>query len=163
MKTSKAQKAREYMLANPEATPSEVARKMKMSPTYIYVVRAQMKKDKVRAKKSSGVDMDAIYKAPLNLSEADKKEVQKEWTTLSITMSDKPHDPVNNPAHYTDGGVETIDFIESKGLGYHLGNVVKYISRAGKKGTNNGLEDLKKAQWYLARAIEKNEHLPSNR
>lgn len=61
-------------------------------------------------------------------------------------------DNVNNPAHYKDGGVETIDFIEAKGLGFNLGNVVKYVSRAGKKG--NKLEDLKKAQWYLARAIE---------
>jgi hypothetical protein len=62
------------------------------------------------------------------------------------------HDPVNNPAHYTDGGIETIDFIEAKGLGFNLGNAVKYISRAGKKG--NRLQDLQKAQWYLAREIK---------
>jgi hypothetical protein len=74
-----------------------------------------------------------------------------------------PSDPVNNPDHYTDGGIETIDYIEAKGLGYHLGNAVKYISRAGKKGTNQGLEDLKKAQWYLARAIEKNEYASPSR
>ena len=80
-----------------------------------------------------------------------------------IEMVEKPADAVNNPAHYTDGGIETIDYIEAKGLGYHLGNAVKYISRAGKKGTNQGLEDLKKAQWYLARAIEKNEYASPNR
>jgi hypothetical protein len=74
-----------------------------------------------------------------------------------------PADPVNNPDHYTDGGIETIDYIEAKGLGYHLGNAVKYISRAGKKGTNQGLEDLRKAQWYLARAIEKNEYASPDR
>ena len=67
-------------------------------------------------------------------------------------------DPVNHPAHYKIGGIETIDFIEAKGLGYHIGNVVKYITRAGHKGTTNGLEDLKKARWYLDRAIEKNEN-----
>jgi hypothetical protein len=73
------------------------------------------------------------------------------------------HDPVNQPSHYKVGGVETIDFIEAKGLGYHLGNVVKYITRAGHKGTNQGLEDLRKARWYLDRAIEKNEyHNPAN-
>jgi len=72
-------------------------------------------------------------------------------------------DPVNNPSHYKDGGIETIDYIEAKRLGYHLGNAVKYISRAGKKGTNQGLEDLKKAQWYLNRAIEKNEVGPVTR
>jgi hypothetical protein len=80
-----------------------------------------------------------------------------------IEMFDKPSDPVNNPTHYTDGGIETIDYIEAKGLGYHLGNAVKYISRAGKKGTNQGLEDLRKAQWYLARAIEKNEYASPSR
>ena len=61
-------------------------------------------------------------------------------------------DNVNSPAHYKDGGIETIDFIEAKRLGYSLGNVIKYVSRAGKKGDR--LEDLKKAQWYLAREIE---------
>jgi hypothetical protein len=60
-------------------------------------------------------------------------------------------DNVNNPTHYTHGGIETIDFIEAKQLGYSLGNVIKYVSRAGKKGDR--LEDLKKAQWYLAREI----------
>lgn len=59
---------------------------------------------------------------------------------------------INHPSHYTDGGIETIDFIEAKKLPYHLGNVVKYISRAGKK--DNELQDLKKAQWYLNRYIE---------
>jgi hypothetical protein len=63
-------------------------------------------------------------------------------------------DQVNSPAHYTDGGIQTIDFIEAKSLNFHLGNVVKYISRAGKKGDN--LEDLLKAQWYLNREIERN-------
>jgi hypothetical protein len=66
----------------------------------------------------------------------------------------KKHDVVNNPDHYTAGGIETIDFIEAKGLDYHLGNVVKYVSRAGKKSADS-LEDLKKAQWYLNRAIQK--------
>lgn len=60
-------------------------------------------------------------------------------------------DEVNQPTHYTDGGIETIDFIEAKKLGFNLGNAIKYISRAGKKG--NRLQDLQKAQWYLAREI----------
>lgn len=58
-----------------------------------------------------------------------------------------------NPDHYKVGGVETIDFIEAKQLGYHLGNVVKYVSRAYHKG--NPLEDLQKAKWYLERHIAK--------
>ena len=48
--------------------------------------------------------------------------------------------------------IETIDFIEAKSLNYNLGNVVKYITRADHKG--NKLEDLQKAQWYLAREIQ---------
>ena len=44
-----------------------------------------------------------------------------------------------------------IDFIEAKDLNYRLGNVVKYVSRAGKKG--DPIEDLEKALWYLQREI----------
>lgn len=44
-----------------------------------------------------------------------------------------------------------IDFIEDQQLPYHLGNVIKYIARAGYKGDK--LEDLKKARWYLDRYI----------
>jgi hypothetical protein len=116
-----------------------------------------MKKEATKAKKinvsakADGVDIDKVHDHRM------PRFAQRVPPPLPITMREKPHDPVNNPAHYTDGGIETIDFIEAKRLGYHLGNVVKYISRASKKGTNTGLEDLRKAQWYLARAIERNE------
>ena len=62
-----------------------------------------------------------------------------------------PHDPVHHPAHYTFGRVEVIDAIEAWELGFHLGNAVKYIARAARKGTE--LEDLEKARWYLDRYI----------
>ena len=62
-------------------------------------------------------------------------------------------DMVNHPPHYTKGGMETIDFIEAKELGYNLGNVVKYITRADHKGDKH--EDLCKARWYLNREIAK--------
>lgn len=67
----------------------------------------------------------------------------------------KKHDPINNPKHYTSSGeaYETIKVIEAWGLSYHLGNVVKYVSRAGKKDPTKEIEDLKKARWYLDRAI----------
>lgn len=61
-------------------------------------------------------------------------------------------DNVNHPSHYKVGGIETIDFIEAKGLNYNLGNVIKYVTRAGHK--NDRLEDLRKAAWYLAREID---------
>ena len=61
-------------------------------------------------------------------------------------------DPVNSPPHYRTGGVETIDFIEAKDLNYRLGNVIKYVSRAGRKNTDP-VQDLEKAAWYLQREI----------
>ena len=64
-------------------------------------------------------------------------------------------DPVNKPAHYTSGSIDVIDFIEDQKLGYHLGNVVKYVSRSGKKDPDKTIEDLKKARWYLDRQISK--------
>lgn len=61
---------------------------------------------------------------------------------------------INHPAYYTDGKIEVIDFIEDKHFSYHLGNVVKYISRAGKKDPEKTIQDLQKAEWYLKRYIE---------
>lgn len=59
---------------------------------------------------------------------------------------------VNHPNHYQGNGLEAIDVIESFGLGFNLGNAVKYILRAGKKDCI--LQDLKKAHWYITREIE---------
>jgi hypothetical protein len=64
-----------------------------------------------------------------------------------------PPDVVNHPPHYKAGGIETIDFIEAKDLNYRLGNVVKYVSRAGRKDSDP-VQDLQKAAWYLQREIE---------
>lgn len=66
---------------------------------------------------------------------------------------------IEHPEHYTSGGVETIDLIEAKELNFNLGNVVKYVSRCGKKKSKGmtadakALQDLKKAKWYLEREI----------
>ena len=87
---------------------------------------------------------------------AGKRKVTKKKKIIMIKKG-KPEapktDPVNSPEHYKVGGIETIDFIEAKQLNYNLGNVVKYITRADHKG--NQLQDLQKAQWYLAREIER--------
>lgn len=61
------------------------------------------------------------------------------------------HDAVNHPAHYTQGKIEVLDFIEDQKLGFHLGNVIKYICRSPYKG--NEIQDLKKAQNLLGRKI----------
>ena len=60
------------------------------------------------------------------------------------------NDPIS-PKHYTFSKVQPIDAIEAWGLGFCLGNAVKYIARADAKGSR--LEDLKKARWYLDRQI----------
>ena len=70
-----------------------------------------------------------------------------------ITMEEPASDPVNHPAHYKTGGIETIEFIEAKELNYNMGNAVKYISRAEHKG--NKQQDLEKAVWYLNRELAK--------
>lgn len=74
-----------------------------------------------------------------------------DWT---FYMENKPTDSINHPAHYTDGKIEVIDFIEDKKFGFNLGNAVKYISRAGKKDKTKTIEDLKKAIWYINREIQ---------
>lgn len=60
-------------------------------------------------------------------------------------------DVVNHPNHYTDGKYEVIQFIEDYHFPFHIGNAVKYISRAGKKDEDKYIEDLKKAEWYILR------------
>jgi len=59
-----------------------------------------------------------------------------------------------NPGHYKKGKIEVIDFVEDQKLDFCEGNVVKYLCRYKDK---NGLEDLKKAEFYLKRLIVKNE------
>jgi hypothetical protein len=61
---------------------------------------------------------------------------------------------VDHPKHYggAENPYEAIKVIEAWGLGFCLGNTVKYISRAGKK--DDVLQDLRKAAWYLAREID---------
>lgn len=68
-------------------------------------------------------------------------------------MTTPQQDPIQRPAHYTFSAIEPIDAIEAWGLGFHLGNVVKYIARADRKGSKLG--DLKKACWYLEREVKR--------
>lgn len=66
-------------------------------------------------------------------------------------------DSINNPSHYGQGKIEAIEYIEDsltkeEYLGYLQGNIKKYLHRWRYKG---GVEDLKKAQWYINKLIEK--------
>ena len=68
---------------------------------------------------------------------------------------------IDHPAHYTFSEIEPIVVIEAWELGYHLGNSLKYIARAGRKGDK--LADLKKARWYLDREIRRMEDETADR
>lgn len=91
------------------------------------------------------------------VEEARAREIFKDDLNQLETKIRQVEDPVNHPSHYTDGSIEVIDYIEDKELDFCLGNAVKYISRAGKKG--DAAEDLKKAVWYLERKIQRLEEV----
>jgi hypothetical protein len=128
-KPTRAALMREHYTENPTATPSEVAKKFKTTYQIAYMCKKEMEK---RLKWQLS-EMISVPEA--------------------ITMVEPQPDPVNHPAHYKVGGIETIDFIEAKKLNYNMGNAVKYISRADHKG--NRLQDLEKAKWYIDRELAK--------
>jgi hypothetical protein len=79
----------------------------------------------------------------------------KSLSAIGLPVLQGVHDSVNHPAHYTQGVIETIDYMEScltpeEFCGGCKMNVLKYVSREKFK---NGVEDLKKARWYLDRLI----------
>jgi hypothetical protein len=148
-KLTRASKIRKFIIDNPTAKTAAIAKLFDTRYQNVYAVRRKMETAKVAT--------EANWKT-LGVFSSDKPVVGIEVGGLRLTEvgNDKlrwvKSDPVEHPAHYKVGGIETIDFIEAKNLGYNLGNVVKYITRADHKG--NKLEDLRKAQWYLTRAIE---------
>jgi hypothetical protein len=74
-----------------------------------------------------------------------------------LSVIGKKSDLVNNPPHYKTGGIDFLDYAEAKGLteNAYLFNVVKYVSRAGKKVGADPVQDLEKAEFYLKREIER--------
>lgn len=83
------------------------------------------------------------------------EDCEKKIKNVKVEDDENNNDPVNHPSHYTSGKIEVMDFIEDKKLNFARGNVIKYVSRAGKKDPNKELEDLKKAMWYLNREVER--------
>jgi hypothetical protein len=181
-KKTKAARIRSFIAANPNATARYIADQVGVPIQSVYNVQHKLRNPVSKPKIVTLVGVSdksimeqlnpdiPVYKDSVtNVTSTRLKELMSKRLMQGAGRGAHPvldkdlSDPVNNPDHYTDGGIETIDYIEAKGLGYHLGNAVKYISRAGKKGTNQGLEDLRKAQWYLARAIEKNEYASPDR
>jgi hypothetical protein len=146
MKQSKSDKVMKYVAKHPDAKPSVVAKATGVDLAYVYVVKA-------KAKKKAQAEAELGWKLSQGRSKLRGRPPMRMKTIATFTSNVSVKDNVNHPEHYKTGGIETIDFIEAKSLGYHLGNVVKYVTRADHKG--NRLEDLKKAQWYLNRAISK--------
>jgi len=62
---------------------------------------------------------------------------------------------VNHPDHYTQGGIEVIDFLDAWNFNFNRGSAIKYIARAGIKDLDKEIEDLKKAIWYIQREIKR--------
>jgi hypothetical protein len=143
-KMTKSAQIRNYVAKHPKAKSSDVAKAIGVTTAYVATVMWTAKK-KAKVAKKAKLTLPKPNWNSIGVFSSDKSIAQQ------IKMFEPKPDPVNNPAHYTVGGIETIDFIEAKKLGYNLGNVVKYLTRADHKG--NKLEDLRKAQWYLTREI----------
>lgn len=80
---------------------------------------------------------------------------EAEWSVAGVTQEAKQQEQVNHPSHYhAQSGVEVIEAIEAWDLCFALGNVIKYVARAGHKDPATRREDLLKAQWYLERALK---------
>ena len=180
-KVSKAEKIRAYQAQNPDATASQVAKATSSDIGYVYALRHSDKgkasktpkkwktvmlatsKEQAMPFKEEAERIFELTKGRQRIHPKTGKMLMEGIERLQaatrfaeaqhVTMEEPKADNVNHPAHYKVGGIETIDFIEAKGLSYHLGNVVKYIARADSKG--NRKEDLLKAQWYLNREIAK--------
>jgi len=140
-KQTKTQRINALLASRPELTAKEVADKLGVSTNLVHQVRWQTKKQK------PSKIVTAVQEMKTTLDALDKIKDRPKYRLASAFS-----DLVNHPAHYKAGGIETIDFIEAKDLNYRLGNVVKYVARAGKKDTDP-IQDLEKAAWYLNREI----------
>lgn len=171
-KLSKTAQIKAYITSNPTAPSGEIAKKFGVKSGYVSSLKWALRKKNVDAPASGkskffttlATSNASILKhiapdipvyedsfervTPGRLAEIAYEISQSRPSIMEI---EPPTDPVNHPAHYKAGGIETIDFIEAKKLNYNLGNVVKYITRADLKG--NRKQDLEKALWYLKREI----------
>lgn len=145
-----------FVQKNPNAKAKEVAKATGVSINSVYQTIYRRKKDMALTMSASPA---VLLKYPPTKKRGRPAKNKTFFATSSKSILDKTSskadvkDNVNHPAHYKTGGIETIDFIEAKSLNYNLGNVVKYITRAGVKDKTKHIEDLEKGAWYLAREI----------
>ena len=149
-KASTLNRAVKLLTKDPFMSVDDFTKKMKVnSKTYAYILRS-----KARALiPKADIEVAANEEAPTTFTVPPPPEPLPVQIQSTFVPKFLRPDQVNHPDHYTVGGIETIDFIEAKGLDYNLGNVVKYITRAEHKGDK--VKDLQKAQWYLRRALDK--------
>lgn len=141
--TTASAKIRAFYAKNPDVSVSTMAKQFGVGANTVYYALKTARRKYVKPAKQEVIDLSAagsVLHQKIRMSPADKPE-------FGVSNVDL----VNQPPHYTTGGIETIDFIEAKKLNYNLGNCVKYITRADHKG--NRLQDLQKAKWYLEREI----------
>ena len=157
---TKAEKIRRAILKYPKLTARELAKKIGVPLKSVYNARYYMNKQnkangyphlETPEEKEAFDGKIEVGTEIGGLTLTKNSEDMYRWVRTSMLEPVVETDMVNHPPHYTSGGIETIDFIEAKGLNYHLGQVIKYVSRAGKKG--DALQDLQKARWYLDREI----------
>ena len=154
---TKTEKIRRALLKYPKLKAKVVAERLGVTVQDIYDTRYQMKKQN-KANGYAPLEMiEGVEVGGLTLTK--NKEDTYRWVRNDALEEAKEQgfttevkEEVNHPPHYTVGGIETIDFIEAKQLNFNLGNVVKYLSRAGEKDSDP-LQDLQKARWYLNREI----------
>ena len=155
---TKSAKIRRLLAKN--LTAVEIAKQLKIPANYVYTVKWLDKKNKkkpskiIKAVTEVKQALDVIEKKPTKLIIQPQHKDTAMKLLAELDAAEKKLDLVNKPPHYTDGGVDTLKFIEAKDLNYRLGNVVKYISRAGKKIGSDPVQDLEKARFYLEREIE---------
>jgi hypothetical protein len=159
-KTPLSTRIREFQDTHPFTSAKDVAAKFKTTAGYVYAIRNKDKSDgwkTVSMSTSNKPLSQSITMMEDDITKLTDEQVERMAYNLGRPrmrmQAAEPADNVNHPEHYKAGGIETIDFIEAKQLNYHLGNVVKYISRADYKGDRK--ENLLKAQWYLNREIAK--------
>lgn len=154
-KLSRAEKIRRHLRAHPDMALKDIAEKFGTTYQVVYMVRKNMKEDKPDARLPNLPNLKPTKEysyAWIDTNQLDESAKDALASQL-ITMEEPVSDPVNHPAHYKTGGIETIDFIEAKQFNYNMGNAVKYISRAEHKG--NKQQDLEKAVWYLNRELSR--------
>ena len=169
IKQARASKVREFILLNSDMSAQFVADKFSVPLQTVYNLRYHLKKKLAEKgqelKRSANVDAQVaqikVKRVAQLLNEWSNAPVEivppKTITPVTAPILESEWkniiqpDPVNHPAHYTHGGIETIDFIQAKLTpeefrGYLKGNILKYGSRIGHK--DNDMQDAGKLNWY---------------